>query len=79
MVRTASPSTRIQRLSAGGQHLTEASAAKLVAESDRARQAYFATFYGLKEELPTHYDLVVNTDALTPEQAVKVIVHAAQA
>jgi len=75
---TASPTTRMHRLSAAGQLLNEEAAATAVAESDRARQYYFATFYGVKEELPTHYDLVVNTDVLTPEQVVSVIVHAAQ-
>ena len=29
------------------------------------------------QELPTHYDLVVNTDQIGPEQAVNLIVAAA--
>ena len=36
-------------------------------------------FYELDQELPTHYDLIVNTDALRPEQAVGLIVAAAEA
>ena len=47
--------------------------------SDRERTDYFKRFYDLTEELPTHYDLVVNTEALTPEQAVSAIVAAAEA
>jgi len=76
---TASPATRVRRLSRSGQLLNEAEATKAVAESDKARRHYFASFYGLEDELPTHYDLVVNTDVLTPEQAVTVIVQAARA
>lgn len=76
---TASTPTRIRRLSRSGQLLNESEAAKAVAESDKARQHYFASFYGLEDELPTHYDLVVNTDVLAPEQAVTVIVQAARA
>ena len=30
---------------------------------------YFHRFYHLERELPTNYDLVVNTDVLTVEQA----------
>ena len=44
-------------------------ARKLVADSDAARADYFHRFYHLERELPTNYDLVVNTDVLTVEQA----------
>ena len=46
--------------------------------SDRERTDYFRRFYELTEELPTHYDMVINTEALTPEQAVSAIVAAAE-
>lgn len=75
---TASPDTRAQRLAAAD-NVSESKAASSVAESDRARRDYFHRFYGVKEELATHYDIVVNTDVLTPEQAVSLIVGAAQA
>lgn len=75
---TASPESRAQRL-AEAEKLGEAKAASAVADSDRARRDYFHRFYGVKEELPTHYDIVVNTDVLTPDQAVNLIVGAAQA
>ena len=45
--------------------------------SDRERADYFRRFYDIDEELPTHYDIVVNTDTLGPEQAVNLIVAAA--
>jgi cytidylate kinase len=72
---TASPEVRIRRLAE-----TEGSreqAAKVVKEGEAARASYFKRFYSIDRELPTHYDLVVNTDALEPEQAAEIIVHAA--
>ena len=38
---------------------------------------YIKRFYGISSELPTHYDLVVNTDRLAPQAAARLIVHAA--
>lgn len=73
---TASPEERANRLVwASGLEATQAEAA--VRESDMERADYFRRFYELHEELPTHYDLVVNTDTLTPELAVAAIVAAA--
>lgn len=74
---TASPETRARRLavSDGG---SERDAAASVASSDRERRDYFRRFYQIEEELPTHYDLVINTDVMSPEQAVSLIVSVAQ-
>ncbi|HVO26352.1 MAG TPA: cytidylate kinase-like family protein [Candidatus Margulisiibacteriota bacterium] len=74
---TASAETRAQRL-ALAQSSAAADAAKAVAASDRERREYLYGFYKVTEELPTHYDLVINTDALTPAQAVETILAAAQ-
>ena len=75
---TAPAERRARRLvEAAEVSLREAKAA--VKRSDRERTDYFKRFYDLTEELPTHYDLVVNTEALTPEQAVSAIVAAAEA
>jgi len=73
---TASTETRVRRL-AESEELSEKSAAKLLDDSDKSRAAYLKDFYGVSHELPTHYDLVLNTDRLTPEQAVRAIVGAA--
>jgi cytidylate kinase len=73
---TASPETRTQRLVDAGD-LDAAKAAKAVKDSDRERRNYFKSFYGIKEELPTHYDLVINTDVLDADHAVDAIVAAA--
>jgi cytidylate kinase len=74
---TASPELRAERLIwASG--LARSAAEIAVRNSDRDRADYFRRFYSLDQELPTHYDLVVNTDQLTPEQVVKLIVAAAE-
>jgi len=50
---------------------------KIRKRSDGNRADYLRRFYDVDEELPTHYDLVVNTDELTPDQAAAVIAAAA--
>ena len=74
---TASPTTRIRRV-AELERLDPAKAERRIATSDRERREYFRRFYKLHEELPTHYDLVVNTDLLTIVQAVSVVLAAAR-
>jgi hypothetical protein len=74
---TASPATRAARLAAE-QGLSSAQAAAKVAASDHERRDYFQRFYHIRDELPTHYDLVLNTDILPPERAADLIVAAAQ-
>jgi cytidylate kinase len=72
---TASPETRATRV-AEADGLDRSTAEKAVKSSDLARADYLKRFYGVKE-LPTDYDLVVNTDVLSPERAADVIVNAA--
>ena len=73
---TAPAERRARRLvEAAEVSLREAKAA--VKRSDRERTDYFKRFYGIGAELPTHYDLVVNTDRVTPEEAAEIVVHAA--
>jgi cytidylate kinase len=75
---TASPGTRSARIAAASGY-DERRAAREVQRTDGERRAFFRRFYDLDEELPTHYDLVVNTDELSPEVAARVIVYAARA
>jgi cytidylate kinase len=74
---TASVETRIRRAVEGG-NLSEQAAAALIAKSDRGRQEYLRRFYGIGEERPTLYDVVVNTDVLTAEECADLIVGAAR-
>jgi cytidylate kinase len=73
---TASPETRRRRV-ARAHSVDDREAAKLVARGDRNRADYLKRFYGVVEQ-PTHYDLLVNTDALTADEAAGVIAHAAR-
>jgi cytidylate kinase len=73
---TASTPTRKGRL-ADSLQLDEKEAARLIRRSDAGRADYLKRFYGIDAEQPTHYDLVVNTDKLTPEDAARLIVDAA--
>ena len=58
--------------------VAEKEAARIVAEEDVGRADYLRRFYDIRAELPTHYDLVVNTDRLAPEEAAEVVVTAAR-
>ncbi len=73
---TASPETRAARV-AGAERLDQARAVRAVKDSDAGRADYLKRFYDVGEELPTHYDLVVNTDTLSIEQAAELISQAA--
>jgi cytidylate kinase len=54
-------------------------AAKELSESDKGREVYLERFYGVKDEQPTHYDLVVNTEKLGADAAAALIAAAAGA
>ena len=73
---TASPDTRAERIG-DSEGLDRSGAARAVKQSDAARRDYLQRFYDLKEELPTQYDLVVNTDFLSANRAVGLIALAA--
>lgn len=73
---TASPETRAGRLSAA-RGIDDRAAERLVKREDAGRAEYLKRFYEVERELPTHYDVVVNTDVLTPHRAGSVIVAAA--
>lgn len=73
---TASASTRSARL-AESFGLSAKEADSRVKNGDAGRADYLKRFYGIERELPTHYDLVVNTDGLTPGEAAAAIVSVA--
>jgi cytidylate kinase len=62
---TASPETRAGRFEGS------------IKASDADRADYLRRFYGVEQELPTHYDLVVNTDAVGVERAAELVALAA--
>jgi cytidylate kinase len=72
---TASPQTRADRLVEAAVEGKKAS--KLIAESDAARAAYVKRFYGVGDELSTHYDLVLNSDSLSIELMSDLVARAA--
>ena len=59
-------------------NLDEQKASEDIAASDRQRADYFQHFYNINQELPTHYDIVLNTDHLTPSVAADVVESAAR-
>jgi cytidylate kinase len=73
---TASPTVRAERLVREAK-LDEQAARKAIDESDHQRREYLRRFYKIRQELPTHYDLVVNTDSLASPLAARLIVGAA--
>lgn len=75
---TASFATRAERLAESQKRADKAEAEKLLKDSDAGRADYFLRFYKIERELPTHYDLVVNTDHLTAAEATDIVVAAAQ-
>jgi cytidylate kinase len=73
---TASPGTRTARV-AESLGLDERRAARAVKDADASRRDYLKRFYGVDEESPTQYDLVLNTDVLSVDQAARLIASAA--
>lgn len=73
---TASPATRAGRV-AEAEGLDETRAARTIKDADAGRADYLRRFHAVEQELPTQYDLVLNTDQLSPEQAAALISEAA--
>lgn len=75
---TASPETRAGR-TAVDSSLDSKKAAKAVADSDSNRATYLKRFYSVGVELPTHYDLALNSDSLSIDVISDIVVRAASA
>jgi hypothetical protein len=73
---TASPEAR-RRTIAEQRSLDDKAAGKQVERGDANRADYLKRFYGITHESPADYDLVLNTDRLGPEGAVRLVVQAA--
>ena len=72
---TASPATRQQRVAAAEQ-LDETGAKRAIKDSDAGRRDYLKRFYSIDSEGPTQYDVVVNTDHLSTQQAAEIVLRA---
>jgi len=75
---TASPATRAERLRVA-EELEDSAAARAVKEADAARADYLKRFHDVEREQPTQYDLVLNTDQLSLDQAAELVTAAASA
>ena len=73
---TAPSQIRAKRLAAES-GLGELEAERTISRSDAGRADYVKRFYGVLQEVPTDYDLVVNTDTVGLERASALIVQAA--
>jgi cytidylate kinase len=73
---TASAGTREQRVAAGD-GMEQSKAARAVKDSDAGRSDYLKRFHSVDRESPTDYDLVVNTDRLSTEEAAEIVLRAA--
>jgi cytidylate kinase len=73
---TASPETRASRLASDGE-MDDRGARKAVEESDRERALYLERAYQVEQELPTHYDVTVNTETMTIARAARLVMQAA--
>ena len=73
---TASPATRARRVAAT-LDVDEKEATRMLARSEANRADYIKRFYGVADESPVHYDLVINTDRLSAGQAAALILQAA--
>lgn len=69
---TASPATRARRLG-DLDGIDQNRAARAVKDADAGRRSYLKRFYDVDEELPTDYDVVVNTDVLSLEQTADLL------
>ena len=75
---TASPKVREERVAAAAEGDDRTQAARVIKDSDAGRRDYLKRFYSIDSESPTDYDLVVNTDQLSSEQAAEIVLRAAE-
>jgi hypothetical protein len=72
---TAPDSVRAARVAAVA-GIGEQEGKRAVGRGDTARADYLKRFYGVSQELPAHYDLVLNTERLSVDEAVAVVAQA---
>ena len=77
VLTTGSTEQRAQRI-ADGMNVNVESARRTVEKTDSERQDYFRRFYNRAWLATENYDLCLNTDRLTPDQAATLIAQTAQ-
>ena len=73
---TASPATRVSRL-CEEEAIDPKQAARAVKDADANRRDYLKRFYEVDVERATDYDVVINTDVLSPEETAALVSRAA--
>jgi cytidylate kinase len=73
---TAPASVRARRV-ARQRGIDATEAEQHIRAADKTRAVYLRRFYDIDRESPTQYDLVVNTDVLSPGEAASIVAHAA--
>jgi cytidylate kinase len=73
---TAPAAARARRV-AQQRGIEEREAVRQIRDADKSRADYLKRAYDVEREDPTQYDLVVNTDALSPREAARVVAQAA--
>ena len=56
--------------------LDQESARKEISRIDDSRREFIKSYFGADQEDPMHYDIVINTEHLTFEEAASIVVHA---
>jgi cytidylate kinase len=74
---TGSPEVRAGRI-ASTSGVDAGKAADEIEESDKQRAQFLRRFYKVSREQPTHYDLVINTDVLSADEAAALVISAAK-
>jgi cytidylate kinase len=74
---TGSAERRVARI-ATARGVSEQDAAQLLSDEDTVRADYLNRFHDERDELPTDYDLVLDTDRLSIEEAAEFIAQAAR-
>jgi cytidylate kinase len=69
---TASPAVRSERL-ASERGIAASDAERAIRDEDAGRADYLKRFYDVQEEHAEHYDLVVNTDRVSPAVAADAV------
>ena len=78
MEHAGGPGLELLLIGAGEDALTLEEASRRIEESDAARADFLKRFYGLERELPTHYDLIINTGELELDEGLAAVLAVAR-